>query len=132
MTGKDEQKSLGISERARRARGRDGRVIPAITKVNRSEHQALQAAAKREGKAISEWAREVLLKRAQAGDSESAVFTELIALRLLMNAVLRAVVIGKPLSEAQYQNLLTEVRQTKHVTARDILSQYQRSTEGAQ
>lgn len=132
MQDKDDRKNSDISQRVRRSRGRDGRIIPASTKVNRAEQHLLQAAAKREGKAVSEWAREVLLSRAQSGDAELAVFTELIALRLLMNAVLRSVVIGKPLTEAQYQCLLTEVRQTKHVTAREVLSQYQRTTEGAQ
>ena len=132
MHDNDDRKNLGIPQRAIRSRGRDGRIIPASTKVNRAEQHLLQAAAKREGKAVSEWAREVLLSRAQSGDAELAVFTELIALRLLMNAVLRSVVIGKPLTEAQYQSLLTEVRQTKHVTAREVLSQYQRTTEGAQ
>lgn len=132
MNEQNGQIDLNIQERVRRTRGRAGRRSVASTKVTRDEQRELASAAKREGKVLSEWAREVLLARARKGGAEAALFTELIALRLLMNAVLRSVVIGKPLTEVQYQNLLTEVRQTKHVTAQDVLSQYQRSTEGAQ
>ena len=70
---------LGIPNRVRRSLGRSARVIPATAKVTREEQGELEAAAKREGKALSEWAREVLLERARKGSAEGAVFTELIA-----------------------------------------------------
>ena len=121
---------LGIADRLRRTRGRAGRRTVVSTKVTRSEQQELETAAKREGKVLSEWAREILLDRAQKGKAESAVFTELIALRLLLNGVLRPLVLGESLTREQYQQLLIEVRNTKHDTARDVLTQYQPSTEG--
>ena len=122
---------LGIGDRLRRSRGRAGRVIPASTKVTRDEQGELEAAAKREGKALSEWAREVLLERARKGRAEGAVFTELIALRLLMNGVLRELAIGRTMTPEQHQALVTEVRKTKHEVADSVLKQYQpASAEG--
>ena len=102
----------------------------ANARVTRDEQKELAAAARAEGKALSEWAREVLLERARNGKAEAAVFTELIALRLLLNGVLRPLVLGESLTREQYQQLLTEVRNTKHDTARDVFAQYQPTSEG--
>ena len=90
----------------------------------------LEAAAEREGKALSEWAREVLLEKAQASQTDTALFTEVIALRMLMSTVLRTVALGERLSPEAYAQVLAEVRANKHETARDVLSQYQTQTGG--
>lgn len=132
MKSEKDSRNSGLVARMTRSRSRTGRTKNANARLTAEELDSVIGAAKREGKAVGEWSREVLLAGARAEDTKAALFTELIALRLLMNAVLRSVVLGKPLTEAQYQNLLTEVRQTKHITARDVLSQYQRSMEGAQ
>lgn len=132
MSSGSQPRDLGIAERVRRSRGRAGRVIPASTKVTRAEQLELEAAAKREAKSLSEWAREVLLNRARQGRAEVAAFTELIALRMLLNAVLRSIVIGRTMTEAEYNTLLAELRKSKHATAQDVLAQYQMQPEGAQ
>ncbi len=121
---------LGIADRVRRSGGRRGRVISTNAKVTRDEHDELEAAAKREGKALGEWAREVLLEKARSGPTGTAIFTELIALRLLMNGVLRSIVVGEKMSPQIYQQLVTEVRNTKRDAARDVLTQYQNPTGG--
>ena len=51
---------LGIADRLRRTRGRAGRRTVVSTKVTRDEQRELETAAKREGKVLSEWAREIL------------------------------------------------------------------------
>ena len=117
-------KDLGIGDRIRRSQGRSGRVIPASTKVTHSEHKELEAAAKREGKALSEWFRDVLLREARTGRTDAAVFTELIALRLLMNNVLRPIALGGTFTPEAYNQVLAEVKASKHDAAKDVLTQY--------
>ena len=119
---------LGIADRLRRTRGRPGRRTVASTKVTPREHEELETAAKREGKVLSEWAREALLEHARKGRSDAAVFTELMALRLLMNGVLRELALGRTMTPEQHQALVTEVRRTKHEVATNVLKQYQPAT----
>ena len=97
----------------------------ANARVTKDEQIELAAAAKREGKALSEWAREVLLERARGGANTAAVFTELIALRMLVNNVLRALALGRTMSEKEYAQLIGEVKGTKHSAAAEVLTQYQ-------
>ena len=124
--------NLGIASRIRRSHGRGGRVHPVTSKLTREERDELAKIAARDGKALGEWARETLLHYARQARAESAAFTELIALRMLLNAVLRSIVVGKKMTEAEYNTLLTELRRAKHATAQDVLAQYQNSPEGGQ
>ena len=121
---------LGISERILRSQGRPGRRTVASTKVTRHEQKELEEAAKREGKVLSEWAREVLLEKARTGPTGTAIFTELVALRLFVNNVLRTLVMGGTMSEKDYAQVLVEVRNAKHDTSREVLSQYQKQNGG--
>ena len=124
------QDDLGISSRLRRSRGRPGRVIAASTKVTQDEQTELEGAAKREGKAFSEWAREVLLREARSGGKDTALFTEVVALRMSLTAVLRNLAVGDKMTPESYAKVQAEVRITKHDTARDVLAQYERRNEG--
>jgi hypothetical protein len=116
---------LGIADRLRRSPGRSGRVKVASARVTESEHDTLDAAAGRQGKALSEWAREVLLREAEGAQTDTAVFTELVALRMLVSTVLRSVALGETLSAEAYAQIIAEVRAGKHKAARDLISQYQ-------
>ncbi|ADW71401.1 plasmid mobilization protein [Granulicella tundricola] len=131
MNATEATKHLGIGERIRRSSGRAGRRTVASTKVTLQEHAELEAAAKQEGKVLSEWAREVLLEKARTGPTGTAVFTELIALRLLANNVLRSIALGKVMTEKEYAQVLSEVKNGKRITAAEILTQY-RNQEGVQ
>lgn len=104
----------------------------ANARVTAAEKMELTAAAKAEGKALSEWSREVLLREARSGCTQTAIFTELMALRLLLNGVLRPLALGETLSKERYQALVAEVRSSKHETARDVLTQYEPQQTGAQ
>ena len=57
-----------------------------------------------------------------------AIFTELIALRLLMTNVLRPLALGEDAhARGSYQPSSPGVRKDKHDAARDLLAQYQPS-----
>ena len=120
---------LGIAERLRRTRGRPGRRTVASTKVTRQEQDELETAAKREGKVLSEWAREVLLEAARGTRTDPAVFTELVALRMLVMMTLRPIALGDKVSPEAYEQILAEVRNGKQDAAREMLSQYQTAKE---
>lgn len=115
---------LGISARLSRSSGRSSRDQTANARVTREEQRELTEAARADGKALSEWAREALLDRARGGANASAIFTELIALRLLVNNVLRAVALGRTMSEKEYAQVLNEIKNTKRTAADEVLTQY--------
>jgi hypothetical protein len=125
MEAQQVTKDLGIADRLRRSPGRSGRVKVASARVTEREHDALDDAAGKQGKGLSEWAREVLLREARAAHTETAVFTELVALRMLVSTVLRSVALGETLSPETYAQIIAEVRAGKHEAARDLISQYQ-------
>ncbi len=121
---------LGIADRLRRTRGRAGRRSVVSTKVTKTEQEQLEAVAKGEGKVLSEWAREVLLEQARGGANCAAVFTEVVALRMLLNSILRPVAFGERMTPEAYAQVLAEVRTGKHEAAQDMLSKYHDHTGG--
>jgi hypothetical protein len=123
---------LGITARLSRSRGRTSRDQMANARVTRDEQRELVEAARADGKALSEWAREVLLERARGGANSGTVFTELIALRMLINNVLRSIVLGRTMSEKEYAQLIAEVKSNKHSAAADVLTQYQDGKRGSE
>ncbi len=129
---KSQQETLGVqpadrplASRIRRSHGRTPRSYNANARLTQQEHAALKNVAAAQGKAFGEWAREVLLGELGRHDGERAVFTELMALRLLMNGVLRELALGRTMTPEQHQALVTEVRKTKHEVATNVLKQYQ-------
>jgi hypothetical protein len=123
-------RDLAISDRMGRSYGRAARRMVASTKVTKQEHDEFDKAAKRLGKVLSEWAREVLLREARQSPTDQALFTELMAIRLLLNAALRPLVLHESMTREQYGQLLAEVKRTKHDIASDVLAQYQTTTGG--
>ncbi len=116
---------LAIDARITRSSSRARRDRMANARVTASEQKELEQAARAEGKALSEWGREVMLTRARQGTADTALLTELIALRMLMSMVLRSVALGEKLTPEAYAQILAEVRRGKHETTRDVLAQYQ-------
>ena len=132
MSDQMDAMDLGIAGRIRRSRGRGARVLPATSKVSREEMNELEAAAGREGKALGEWGREVLLEAARGSQTDLALFTELTALRLLMTNVLRPLALGERLTPEDFQAIQAGVRTDKHDAAQQLLTQYQPTTAGGQ
>jgi len=104
-------------------RGRDPRSESMATRFTKPEMQALSRAAIADGKTVREWAREVLLREAQSSRT-GALFTEIVATRMLLNLALKPLVCREAMSSAEFSAMLTEVRTTKHEAALDVMQQY--------
>lgn len=124
MTTEANTAVLAIDARLTRSSSRARRDRMANARVTATEQKELEQAARAEGKALSEWGREVMLERARKGTADTALLTELVALRMLMSMVLRSVALGEKLTPEAYAQILAEVRKGKHETARDVLAQY--------
>lgn len=124
MRATTEADDLGISDGVRRSKGRASRDGIASARVTSAEQQELEAAAKAQGKALSEWAREVLLQEARAQVNERALFTEVVALRMLLNTTMRLVLTGQRLSDEQLDQIAGDINSKKHDKALDIRAQY--------
>ena len=114
---------LDFSTRFRRAQGRMPRKCSATAKVTPDEHRELEAAANRNGKALGEWSREVLLTAARGSVADPS-FTEIIAMRRLLNSVLRYVACGDKMTLSEFNAEMQEIRTTKHKAAEEIMQQY--------
>ena len=123
---------LGIASRIRRSSGRGGRVISATAKLTKDELDQVTAACQRDGKALGEWCRDVLLREARRGYTDRAIFTELIAFRAFANGVLRELATGRPMKDEDFSKRVAEAKKNKHQTAAEVLEQYQPNTEGAE
>jgi hypothetical protein len=115
--------TVDFESRLRRSQGRSGRTFVASAKVTHAEHSELETAAQTDGKALSEWAREVLLREARSARRD-AVFTEIIAIRMLLNLVLQPLSCGEAMTHESFSAVLTNVRTTKHKAAIDVMKQY--------
>lgn len=114
---------LGIARRLGRGKLRESRVRSLGTKLTIEEETELATAAERKGRSASEWAREVLLREARS-PKESAVFTELISMRMLLNNVLKVLATGQKITAENYQEIQTGVRTDKKRVAAEIFQQY--------
>ena len=92
-------------------------------RITESEESELTAAAERGGRNVSEWAREVLLREARSLRTD-ALFTEIVATRMLLNLVLKSVACGEVMTPESFSAVLTKVRMTKHKQALDMMEQY--------
>ena len=115
--------SMPMSDRIRRATGRHARKISATAKLTRAEHSELEAAASRAGKALGEWSRDILLAAAR-GEVITPTFTEIVGMRLLLNATLRYAACGEAMTPEQFEEELYDIRSSKHQAAADVMQQY--------
>ena len=81
------------------------------------------AAANRDGRNISEWSRDVLLREAR-GPHDDALFTELVATRMLLVNLIKPLILGEKVSPAWITEAMTMVRKDKYKAARDVMQQY--------
>ena len=106
-----------------RARGRSARNFVASARVTKSEQNVLDAAARAQGKALSEWCRETLLASAR-GETATPIFTEIVAIRQLLNATLRSLACGETMTPEAFQKELQTIRSSKHKAAAEVMQQY--------
>jgi hypothetical protein len=114
---------ITIEQRFGRGKIRQPRSRSLGTKLTLSEERELVRAAEEEGKSASEWAREVLLRQARSGRTD-ALFTEIVATRMLLNLVLKSIACGEVMTPDAFSSVLTNVRTTKRQAATDVMEQY--------
>ena len=119
----DVGKLLNLEDRLDRRKGREARDKMTGVRFTRAEMEEVDRAAHLQGKLFGEWAREVLLGEARSSRTD-ALFTEIVATRMLLNLALKPLVCREALSAAEFSAMLTEVRTTKHEAALDVMQQY--------
>ena len=93
------------------------------TRVSLSEEHELIVTANRDGLNVSEWVREVLLREARRSQDD-AVFTELVATRMLLVNLIKPLILGEKVSPTWITEAMTMVRKEKHKAAQDVMQQY--------
>ena len=80
-------------------------------------------------KFLGEWSREALLASARRTVT-TPVFTEVIALRLLLNSVLSQVACGATMTPEAFNAEMQSVRTSKHKAAAEVMQQYAATEKG--
>jgi hypothetical protein len=114
-------------EHSRRLRGRSTRSQSIGTKLTLEEEAEVLAAAESIGKAPSEWAREVMLlaaRHARTPEENSALFTEVQAVRLLLINTIEPLLRGEKMTAEQFKELLRYVKNNKRKAAEEVLASY--------
>lgn len=109
---------------APRLKGREARSRSIGTKLTPSEEKQVIAAAEAQGKAPSEWARDLLLRGAFADNRsymELHIFTELVGIEMLMMKTLEPILRGDKLEPDQIAMLFRQVQSTKAAKAQEII-----------
>lgn len=112
--------------------GRESRDQSLNTKLTKTEIAVVKAASEAEGRALGEWVREAVLKAARslAGAHEAdPLLTEIVALQLFLTSALSPVACGERMSREQYQELMRNVKTSKHHAAREVIAQYASENE---
>jgi len=113
----------GIAQRMGRGRIRDSRSRSLGTKLTIQEERELARAAAADGKSASEWARDILLREARRS-TDDAVFTELVATRMLLVNLIKPLILGEKVSPTWITEAMTMVRKEKHKAAQEVMQQY--------
>jgi len=116
---------LEKSSRTMRMKGRNNRSQSIGTKVTVEEETVLIRTAEIEGKFISEWVRETLLRAARERlQPADALMAEVQALRLLLINTLEPLLRGEKMTPEQFKEMLRYVKTNKRKAAADMLASY--------
>jgi hypothetical protein len=115
--------AIDFESRTSRSHGRAGRTYVASAKVTRKEQEELEHAAYKSGKSLSEWSRDVLLQEARRSQDD-AVFTELVATRMLLVNLIKPLILGEKVSPTWITEAMSMVRREKHQAAQEVMQQY--------
>lgn len=103
-----------------------GRTQTASTKLTAKEFVELESVAVGRGLSPGEWIREVLLRevdRASGCESTQVILTEIVGLQLFLTNVLAPIARGEKISAEQYQEIMRQVKSSKHKAAQEVLVQ---------
>ena len=109
----------------RRLRGRMARSQSIGTKLTPDEERQILVAAEADGKAPSEWARDLLLRGAVAsnrGEMEMHIFTELVGIQMLLMNALDPLLRGEKMTQEQLAALYRRIQATKTTQAQELLA----------
>ena len=120
--------TLQLEERLRQRIGRPSRVRSVAIRFTEDEAATLNAAAQSDGVTLREWSRHVLLDAAGTSTSE-ALFTELVATRMLLVNLIKPLILGEKVSPTWITEAMTMVRKEKHKAAQDVMQQYTQNAE---
>ena len=120
--------AITIEQRLGRGKIRASRSRSLGTKLTLLEERELVRAAETEGKSASEWAREVLLREARGSARTDALFTEVVALRMMLQSFLKPVCCGEVITQDDFSAEMMSIRTTKQKTASELLRQYSAAT----
>jgi len=94
------------------------------TKLTSEEFDLIMRASQGSGKAIGEWAREVLLREGNVANgrlSNEDLMTELVGVELLLMNALAPILSGERMSADWYRNLTRQVRESKHEATKGVI-----------
>jgi len=123
MTTEKKTPALDFEARLSRSQGRAARICVAQARVTGEEHRELLTAARSEGHALGEWMREVLLREAR-GSRTDILLTEIVAMRMMLNSLLRPLSCGETITPDDFTAHMMTIRTTKQKVAQEILQQY--------
>jgi hypothetical protein len=110
----------------RKLKGRERRTQNVSTKLTQDEENELQRASAAEGKTLSEWARDVLLRSvrltAPTTDHDPIVLTEIVGIQLFLMNVLSPLARGEHITPEQYQSIIKSVQASKSRTTQELLA----------
>ena len=121
--------AIDVRGRLRRSRGRSPRAFSVSSRVTEQEFRALEEAAAENGKAVGEWAREILVEAAQRSGPD-AVLVELVATRMLLVNLVKMIGQGLQISDADYARINTQVQSAKRRVASEMAEQTERLNSG--
>lgn len=117
------------TNRLMRIKGRNNRSQSIGTKVTTEEETELVRAAEADGKFISEWVRDVLLRTArERARTADPLMTEIQVLRLILINSLEPILRGERWSAEQFKEMVRYVKMNKHRVAAELMASYR---EGA-
>lgn len=109
--------------RLARSKGRASRDRVANARVTAAELEILETAAKAAGQALSEWSRGVLLREARQSNIDP-LWTETIANRMLLLAMLRPIATGQKMTPERFDELVSAIKLGKRSMAQEVMAQY--------
>ena len=121
--------AVDFESRLRRSRGRSARAFSVTSRVTEEELLSVERAASNSGKAVGEWAREVLIDAARQTGPD-VVLVELVATRMLLVNMVKMLGQSLPITEAEYAKLNTQVQTAKRRVASELADQTKRLNTG--
>ena len=103
--------------------GRPSRIESVAIRFTEDELATLEKVAEEKTTTLREWARGVLLREARTSRGD-ALFTEIVATRMLLNLILKPLACGQVMTAEDFSGVLASVRTTKHKAATDVMAQY--------